>query len=92
MCVCVCVCVCVGVIDDVMVVPVGISYDKLIERKFIRHELMVTIIILCDLKCFEYYLNWLNLKLYDDEFAGVCRVAPRRKKISWKLCVEHGLF
>jgi len=44
----VCVCVCLfgaGVVEDVLVVPVGISYDKLIERKFIRHELMVAILL-----------------------------------------------
>lgn len=31
-----------GVVGDILVVPVGISYDRLIERKFVRHELMVS--------------------------------------------------
>ncbi len=30
-----------GVVEDILLVPVGISYDMLIERNFVRHELMV---------------------------------------------------
>ena len=30
-----------GVVRDILVVPVGISYDMLVERNFVRHELMV---------------------------------------------------
>lgn len=33
-------CVKEGVVDDILLVPVSISYDKLLERKFVRHELM----------------------------------------------------
>lgn len=31
----------VGVVKDILLVPVGISYDVLVERNFVRHELMV---------------------------------------------------
>ncbi len=31
-----------GIVEDILVVPVNISYDKLIEKNFVRHELMVS--------------------------------------------------
>ena len=31
-----------GVVEDILLVPVGISYDVLVERNFVRHELMVS--------------------------------------------------
>jgi len=31
----------VGVIDDIIIVPVNISYDIILEKNFVRHELMV---------------------------------------------------
>lgn len=33
---------CAGVVEDILLVPVGISYDTIIERDFVRHELMVS--------------------------------------------------
>lgn len=30
-----------GVVEDVLVVPVNISYDKITERHFVKDELMV---------------------------------------------------
>ena len=31
-----------GVVEDILVVPVNISYDKLLEKSFVTHELMVS--------------------------------------------------
>lgn len=30
-----------GIVEDILVVPVNISYDKLLEKSFVPHELMV---------------------------------------------------
>ncbi len=30
-----------GIVEDILVVPVNISYDKILEKNFVRHELMV---------------------------------------------------
>ena len=38
----VCECSDTGVVEDILVVPVNISYDKLLEKTFINHELMVS--------------------------------------------------
>jgi glycerol-3-phosphate O-acyltransferase 1/2 len=29
-----------GTVSDVLIVPVGVSYDRIVERNFVRHELM----------------------------------------------------
>ena len=34
-------CVCAGVVEDVLLVPVNISYDRLLEKSFVKDELMV---------------------------------------------------
>ena len=33
-----------GVVEDIIIVPVAIAYDKLLERRFVRHELMVGVV------------------------------------------------
>ena len=35
-----------GVVEDIIIVPVAIAYDKLLERRFVRHELMVGVVLL----------------------------------------------
>ena len=35
-----------GVVEDIIIVPVAIAYDKLLERRFVRHELMVSVVLL----------------------------------------------
>ena len=35
-----------GIVEDIIIVPVGIAYDKLLERRFVRHELMVCLCFL----------------------------------------------
>lgn len=47
-----------GAVEDILLVPVGISYDVLIERNFVRHELMVSCICrgnVCKCKCVYMY-------------------------------------
>ena len=34
---------CAGVVEDVLLVPVNISYDKILERSFVKDELMVCV-------------------------------------------------
>ena len=31
----------IGVTEDILIVPVSVSYDKLLESGFVQHELMV---------------------------------------------------
>ncbi len=33
-------------VEDIIIVPVAIAYDKLLERRFVRHELMVGVVVL----------------------------------------------
>lgn len=33
-------------VEDIIIVPVAIAYDKLLERRFVRHELMVGVVLL----------------------------------------------
>ena len=32
-----------GLVDDVLLVPVSISYDRILERNFVKEELMVSV-------------------------------------------------
>lgn len=38
-----CLSVHVGLVDDVLIVPVSISYDRILERTFVKEELMVSV-------------------------------------------------
>lgn len=32
-------------VEDIIIVPVAIAYDKLLERRFVQHELMVGVVL-----------------------------------------------
>lgn len=44
-----------GLVEDVLVVPVNISYDRIVERKFVKNELMVGLLVL---RCLLCQLSW----------------------------------
>lgn len=45
-----------GLVEDVLVVPVNISYDRIVERKFVKNELMVGLLVLR--RCLLCQLSW----------------------------------
>ena len=90
-----------GSVEDILLVPVGISYDSLIERQFIRHELMVSTVgvVCCNLQecnvCFFMHSPvahpFLPCSSFSYTYGGVC-VQGGSKKVETFINAMYGLW